>query len=76
MSLIKAGSTQKRRKEEVRFDNLLVLIILTGVIEMNPGPRSKYRLCKKYYKGTDKFVKCEECAKRFNASCTNLGENE
>ena len=28
--------------------NLLILIILAGDIEMNPGPRSLCRLCKKY----------------------------
>ena len=32
--------------------NLLILIILAGDIEMNPGPRSQYRLCKKYCKAS------------------------
>ena len=31
-----------------RGTNLLVLIILAGDIEMNPGPRSQCRQCKKY----------------------------
>ena len=43
--------------------NLLILIILAGDIEMNPGPRSQCRLCKKYCKASEKSVKCEECEK-------------
>ena len=38
--------------------NLLILIILAGDIEMNPGPRSQCRLCKKYCKASVKSVKC------------------
>ena len=49
--------------------NLLVLIILAGDIEMNPGPRSQCRQCKKYCKATEKVVKCEECRKCFHVSC-------
>ena len=48
--------------------NLLILIILAGDIEMNPGPRSQCRLCKKYCKASEKLVKCEECEKRFHTS--------
>ena len=33
--------------------NLLILIILAGDIEMNPGPRSQCRLCKKYCKASE-----------------------
>ena len=36
--------------------NLLTLTILAGDIEISPGPRFLCRLCKKYYKATDKFV--------------------
>ena len=32
-------------------------------------------LCKKYCKASDR-LKCEECEKRFHASCSNLGDNE
>ena len=46
--------------------NLLILIILAGDIEMNPGPRSQFRLCKKYCKASEKSVKCEECEKCFH----------
>ena len=56
--------------------NLLILIILAGDIEMNPGPRYLCRLCKKYCKASEKFVKCEECEKRFHTSCKNLDEKE
>ena len=35
--------------------NLLILIILAGDIEMNPGPRSKCRLCKKILQGIRKI---------------------
>ena len=48
-----------------KVTNLLILIILAGDIEMNPGPRSQCRLCKKYCKASEKSVKCEECEKRF-----------
>ena len=56
--------------------NLLILIILAGDIEMNPGPRSQCRLCKKYCKASEKSVKCDECEKRFHISCINLEEKE
>ena len=59
-----------------RGNNLHVLIILAGDIEMNPGPKTECRLCKKYCKATDKYINCEECKIRFHASCTNLGESE
>ena len=35
--------------------NLLILIILARDIEMNPGPRSLCRLCKKYCKASEKI---------------------
>ena len=56
--------------------NLLILIILAGDIEMNLGPRSQCRLCKKYCKASEKSVKCEECEKRFHTSCISLDEKE
>ena len=56
--------------------NLPILIILAGDIEMNPGPRSQCRLCKKYCKASEKSVKCEECEKRFHTSCISLDEKE
>ena len=56
--------------------NLLILIILAGDIEMNPGPRFQCRTCKKYCKAAEKAVKCEDCEKRFHASCVNLGPVE
>ena len=56
--------------------NLFILIILAGDIEMNPGPRFQCGLCKKYCKASDRLLECEECEKRFHASCSNLGDNE
>ena len=56
--------------------NLLTLIILAGDIEMNPGPRFLCRLCNKYCKATDKFVTCNDCKKRFHATCANPIEIE
>ena len=56
--------------------NLLILIILAGDIEMNPGPRPQCRLCKKYCKASEKSVKCEETEKRFHTSCISLDEKE
>ena len=47
-----------------------------GDIEMNPGPRFQCGLCKKYCKALDRLLECEECEKRFHASCSNLGDNE
>ena len=54
--------------------NLFILIILAGDIEMNPGPRFQCGLCKKYCKASDRLLDCEECEKRFHASCSNLGD--
>ena len=59
-----------------RGTNLPVLIILAGDIEMNPGPRSQCRQCKKYCKATDKVVKGQECSKCFHVSCANLSGKE
>ena len=56
--------------------NLFILIILAGDIEMNPGPRFQCGLCKKYCKASDRLLECEECKKRFHASCLNLSDNE
>ena len=55
---------------------LFILIILAGDIEMNPGPRFQYGLCKMYCKASDRLLECEECGKRSHASCSNLGDNE
>ena len=49
---------------------------LAGDIEMNPGPRLQCGLCKKYCKASDRLLECEECEKRFHASCSNLSDNE
>ena len=43
---------------------------------MNPGPRFQCRTCKKYCKAAEKAVKCEDCEKRFHASCVTLGPVE
>ena len=43
---------------------------------MNPGPRLQCGLCKKYCKASDRLLECEECEKRFHASCSNLSDNE
>ena len=56
--------------------NLFILIILAEDIEMNPGPRFQCGLCKKYCKASDRLLECEECEKRFHASCSNLSDNE
>ena len=56
--------------------NLITLLILAGDIEMNPDPRFQCRLCKKYSKASDKVIKCEDCEKRFHASCSKLGDSE
>ena len=56
--------------------NLLIRIILAGDIEMNPGPRFQCGVCKKYCKASDRLLECEECEKRFLASCSNLGDKE
>ena len=56
--------------------NLFILIILAGDIEMNPGARFQCGLCKKNCKASDRLIECEECEKRFHASCSNLGDDE
>ena len=43
---------------------------------LNPGPRFQCDLCKKYCKASDRLLECEECEKRFHASCSNLSDNE
>ena len=43
---------------------------------MNPGLKFLCRLCKKYCKATDKFVTCNDCEKRFHATCTNPSEEQ
>ena len=50
--------------------DLFILIILAGDIEMNPGPRFQCGLCKKYCKASGRLIECEECEKRFHASCS------
>ena len=44
--------------------NLIILPILAGDIEINPGPRFQCRLCKKYCKkyckASDKVIECED----------------
>ena len=72
-SIRKLGN--RRRSEGLRSfkpskgTHLFILIILAGDIEMNPGPRFQCGLCKKYCKATDGLIECEECEKRFHASC-------
>ena len=70
------GSEGLRSFNPSKGTNLLILIILAGDIEMNPGPRFKCRTCKKYCKAAEKAVKCEDCEKRFHACCVNLGPVE
>ena len=70
------GSEGLRSFNPSQRTNLLILIILAGDIEMNPGPRFQCRTCKKYCKAAEKAVKCEDCEKRFHASYVNLGPVE
>ena len=70
------GSEGLRSFNPSQGTNVLILIILAGDIEMNPGPRFQCRTCKKYCKAAEKAVKCEDCEKRFHASCVNLGPVE
>ena len=39
-------------------------------------PRFQCGLCKQYCKASDRLLECEECEKRFHASCSNLGDKE
>ena len=70
------GSEGLRSFNPSKGTNLLILIILAGDIEMSPGPRFLCHTCKKYCKAAEKAVKCEDCEKRFHASCVNLGPVE
>ena len=56
--------------------HLFILIILVEDIELNPGPRFQGGLCKKYCKASDRLLECEECEKRFHASCSKLSDDE
>ena len=53
--------------------NLAIMLVLAGDIEVNPGPRFQCGVCKKYCKASDRIVECEDCKKRFHASCSKLG---
>ena len=70
------GSEGLRSFKNSNGTNHLILIVLAGDIEMNPGPRFQCRLCKKYCKAADQVVECADCEKRFHASCANLGKEE
>ena len=70
------GSEGLRSFKNSNGTNHLILIVLAGDIEINPGPRFQCRLCKKYCKAADQVVECAECEKRFHASCANLGKEE
>ena len=71
----------KRRSEGIRnFEssketNLMVLLILAGDIETNPGPRHHCGFCKKYGNALDKWVECGDCEKRFHTLCSKI-ENQ
>ena len=66
------GSEALRSFKNSNGTNLLILIVLTGDIEMNPGPRFQCRLCKNTVRQVH-VVECAVCEQRFHASCTNLG---
>ena len=77
-----SGKPQHRSSEGLRSfnplkgTNLLILIILAGDIELNPGPRSQCHLCKKYCEAANKVVECEDCKYRFHALRANLGNDQ
>ena len=54
----------------------ICLFLSSWGYRMNPGPRFQCGLCKKFCKASDRLLECEECEKRFHASCSNLGDNE
>ena len=63
MKLIKCRSSGGLRSfNPSKGTNLLILIILVGDIEMNPGPRTLYNVvsAKTYCKASEKSVKCED----------------
>ena len=43
---------------------------------MNTGSMFHRRLRKKFCKTSDKVVECEDCKKRFLATCSELGNEE
>ena len=51
-------------------------LVTTNSWEMNPGPRFQCGLFKQYCKTSDRVLECEECEKRFHASCSNFGDDE
>ena len=70
------SSERLRHFNSSKGTNLAILIILAGDIETNPGPRSRWSLCKKYCKVSDKVIECTDCEKRFHAKCSNLGDDD
>ena len=70
------SSERLRSFKPSKGTNLFIIIFLAGDIEMNPGPKFQCGLCRKYCKASDRLLECEECEKRFHASCSNLVDNE
>ena len=70
------SSERLRRFNSSKGTNLVILIILAGDIETNPGSRPRCSLCKKYCKVSDKVIECTDCEKRFHAKCSNLGAGD
>ena len=72
----------KRRSEGLRNikssngTNLLVVLILAGDIETNPGPMHHCGFCKKYGKSSEKWVQCGDCEKCFYISCSKTDKNQ
>ena len=52
----------------------IILIILSGDIETNPGPRNRYpcTLCQKRGRCSQKAIKCSRCEKRPHLHCSDL----
>ena len=41
--------------------NLVLLLILAGDIEVNPGPKYQCDVCKKRVKRNDNAIQCDSC---------------
>ena len=72
-NLESAGVPRVENLQSFTWNSLAVLLMLAGDTEMNPGPRFQCRLCKQYCKASDKVVECDDCKKRFHATCSELG---
>jgi hypothetical protein len=67
-------ATRGRGRLDMRL--LILLLLLIGGIELNPGPQKLCPLCDRTGRKNSIKIKCGECKKWSHAVCLRLTENE